>query len=149
MKIIVDTNIIFSVLLNSGNTIGDLVFNSDPAFEFYSCSYMQQEILKHWEKLKAISKLTDEQLKTSYHNVLIKIRFINEELIARKTWLEAEQMVKDIDIDDIDFVALTKHLSGHLWTGDKELHAGLKNRGFKKVINTQELLDLRKKRLNE
>lgn len=47
MKIVVDTNIIFSALLNSNGTIGDLIFNSDKTFELYSCSYMRYEILKH------------------------------------------------------------------------------------------------------
>jgi predicted nucleic acid-binding protein len=34
MKIVVDTNIIFSALLNSNGNIGDLLFNSDKDFEF-------------------------------------------------------------------------------------------------------------------
>ncbi len=50
-KIIVDTNIIFSCLLNSQGTIGDLIFNSDEEFEFYSNQYMHFEIRKHWSKL--------------------------------------------------------------------------------------------------
>ena len=62
MKIIVDTNIIFSTLLNSNGTVGNLLFNSDRHFEFFSCSYMRYEIQKHWVKLKKISKLTDKQL---------------------------------------------------------------------------------------
>lgn len=43
MKIVVDPNIIFSTLLNSNSTIGDLLFNSDKYFKFYSCSYMRYE----------------------------------------------------------------------------------------------------------
>lgn len=149
MKIIVDTNIIFSVLLNSNGNIGDLVFNSEKTFEFYSCSYMQQEIQKHWDKLKKISRLSDEQLHTAYYKTLLKVRFINEELIPEKVWLNAEKVVQDVDVDDVDFVALTKHLRGYLWTGDKDLYKGLKNAGFKKVYNTQELLALRKDKLKE
>ena len=67
MKIVVDTNIIFSVLLNSNSKIGDLVFNSDNYFEFYSCSYMRYEIQKHWERMKKISKLPDEKLSFLTH----------------------------------------------------------------------------------
>jgi predicted nucleic acid-binding protein len=44
MKIVVDTNIIFSTLLNSDGTIGDLIFNFNKHFQFYSCSYMRFEI---------------------------------------------------------------------------------------------------------
>jgi len=143
MKIVVDTNIIFSTLLNSNSTIGDLLFNSDKHFEFYSCSYMRYEIQKHWERLKKISKLSDEQLQVSYTQVLSKLKFINEEIIPVETWLASEEITKGIDIDDTDFVALTKFLKATLWTGDKVLYNGLKKFEFKKLLNTTELLALR------
>jgi predicted nucleic acid-binding protein len=76
-KIIVDTNIIFSCLLNSQGTIGDIVFNSDNVFDFYSNHYMRFEIHKHWDRLKKISKLSDHELQTSYEKMLIKLTFIN------------------------------------------------------------------------
>ena len=70
MKIVVDTNIIFSALLNSNSAIGDLLFNSGDTFEFYSCTYMRFEIQKHWERLRKISKLPEEQLQISFTQVL-------------------------------------------------------------------------------
>lgn len=145
VKIIVDTNIIFSALLNTNGTIGDLLFNSDDVFEFFSCSYMRFEIEKHWEKLKRISKLSDKELNESQFFVFSKINFINEELIPENTWIETEKLVEDVDIDDADFLALTKHLDGFLWTGDKELYNGLKRKGFVKVYNTTELIGFRNK----
>lgn len=143
MKIVVDTNIIFSTLLNSNSTIADLLFNSEKHFEFYSCSYMRFEIKKHWERLKKISKLSDEQLQVSYTQVLTKIKFVNEEIIPVETWLASEEITKGIDIDDTDFVALTKFLKATLWTGDKVLYKSLKKIGFKKILNTTEILALR------
>lgn len=143
MKIVVDTNIIFSALLNSNSAIGDLLFNSDDTFEFYSCTYMRFEIQKHWERLRKISKLPEEQLQTSFTQVLSKLKFINEEIIPLETWLASEQLTKGIDIDDTDFVALTKFLRATLWTGDKVLYNGLKKINFKKLLNTTELLALR------
>ena len=142
MKIVVDTNIIFSALLNSNNTIGDLLFNPEMNFEFYSCDYMRYEIQKHWERLKMISKFSDKQLEISYSHVLSNLKFIIEEIIPAKTWLAAERITKNIDIDDIDFVALTTFLKATLWTGDKVLYNGLKKTNFKKIINTTDLLTL-------
>jgi predicted nucleic acid-binding protein len=146
VKIIVDTNIIFSGLLNTNGTIGDLLFNSDGIFEFYSCSHMRYEIEAHWEKLKRISKLLESELEESRFKIFVRINFINEELIPEKTWLAAEEITQDIDMDDSDFVALTKHLKGYLWTGDKELYNGLKKKNFKRIYNTAKLIAIRKAR---
>jgi predicted nucleic acid-binding protein len=143
MKIVVDTNIIFSALLNSNSNIGDLIFNSNKYFEFYSCAYMRYEIQKHWERLKKISKLSDKELQVSYTQVLSKLNFINEEIIPVETWLASEDITKGIDIDDTDFVALTKFLKATLWTGDKVLYNRLKKINFKRLLNTTELLALR------
>jgi predicted nucleic acid-binding protein len=145
VKIIVDTNIIFSGLLNTNGSIGDLIFNSEGIFEFYSCDYMRHEIEKHWEKLLRISKLSNENLDEARFKLFTKINFINEGLIPPKTWLSAELIVSDIDVDDSDFVALTKHLKGYLWTGDKELYKGLKAKKFNRVYNTSELIVIRDK----
>ncbi|CAN5360590.1 hypothetical protein BH20BAC1_BH20BAC1_17340 [soil metagenome] len=142
-KIVVDTNIIFSCLLNSNGTIGDIIFNSDDVFDFYSNQYMRFEIRKHWNKLKNISKLSDLELETAYDKMLAKLTFINEELIPQTDWEKAEESVKEIDLDDIDFVALTKFLKGTLWTSDKSLYEGLKSNRFRSVHNTQDIIKLR------
>jgi len=105
---------------------------------------MRYEIQKHWAKLKRISKLSDKELKEAHYHILSKINFINEELISAKNWLQAKDLVADIDVDDLDFVALVKHLKGFLWTGDKELYNGLKAKNFKRVYTTNELVNLRK-----
>ncbi|HVX28078.1 MAG TPA: PIN domain-containing protein [Parafilimonas sp.] len=148
-KVIVDTNIIFSCLLNSQGTIGDLIFNSETVFDFYSNEYMLYEIRKHWERLKKISKLTDFELQTSYDKLLIHLTFINEQLIPENIWRASETFVADIDIDDTDFVALTKYLKGILWTGDKPLYNGLKAKRSRSAYNTADLIKLRNRLLAE
>ena len=108
---------------------------------------MRFEIEKHSNKLKRISGLSDNELNESRFKIYRKLFFINEELIPTRTWLASEKIAAEIDIDDSDFIALTKHLKGYLWTGDKELYTGLKRRDFKSVINTKELQFL--SRLND
>jgi predicted nucleic acid-binding protein len=149
MKIVVDTNIIFSALLNSNSNIGEIIFNGGKYYEFFSCNYMRYEIQKHWERLKKISKLSEDQLRVSYIQVLSRLQFINEEIIPADTWLSAETITQKIDIDDTDFVALTKFLKATLWTGDKVLYNGLKKAGFKKLLNTTELLMLWRARIGK
>lgn len=142
MKIIIDTNIIFSALLKTQTTFGHIIFNSHKVFEFYCPHHLRAEIRKHWDRLKRISKLTDEQLQESYDSLLAKIIFINEAIIPQKIWQESEQITQGIDLDDTDFIALTKFLKGKLWTGDVELKNGLKAKGFKAVLTTVEIQKL-------
>jgi predicted nucleic acid-binding protein len=142
VKIIVDTNIIFSGLLNTNSAIGEIIINSGSAFEFYSCNYMRYEIQKHWEKLKRISKLSDQELTDAQFHLFKRLKFANEELIPVKIWEKALALTRDVDIDDTDFVALTIFLKGSLWTGDKELYNGLKGKNFKAVLNTQDIIKL-------
>lgn len=143
MKIVVDTNIVFSALLNTSSTIGNLLFHSSGICEFYSCAYMRTEMHKHWQKLKSISKLSDEELQTTYDLILLRVLFVQEELIALETLRTALSLVENTDPDDVDFVALAMHLNAALWTGDKPLYNGLKAAGFEAVLNTSDVLQLR------
>lgn len=143
MKIVVDTNIIFSALVNTHGSIGDILLNSSNIFSFYSCSYMRFEIENHWGKLLKASRLNESELRESQYRLYKKLSFLNEEIIPGETWLFAENLVDDIDIDDIDFVAINEFLVGNLWTGDKVLYTGLKDKGYAKVRNTKEMLELR------
>ena len=142
MKVIIDTNIIFSSLLKTHTTFGQIIFNSDGIFEFYSPHYLRTEIRKHWDRIKRISKLSDQELEESYDSLLTKITFINEEIIPQKIWEDSEKITEGIDLNDTDFVALAKYLKGKLWTGDLELRNGLKKKGFKNVLTTSEIFKL-------
>ena len=73
---------------------------------------------------------------------MTKITFINEEIIPQKIWEDSEKITEGIDLNDTDFVALTKYLKGKLWTGDLELRNGLKKKGFKNVLTTSEIFKL-------
>jgi len=143
MKIIVDTNIIFSALLKSESPFGDLILNSSDVFEFFSMNYLTLEIEKHWDRILRISNLSSEEIQTSKSKLFAKIQFITDGSIRKEIWLWAENLVQDIDQDDVDFVALTKFLEGNLWSGDKVLILGLRKKGFQNIITTSELFALR------
>jgi len=143
MIIIVDTNIAFSAILNTKSIIGDLILNSNTIFQFWSCHYLLREIDKHWEKLKRISKLDDNDILESQRLIYKNIDFIDEGQIPKKYRVQAYDLVKDIDLNDMAFVALNEYQKSVLWTGDKVLISGLKEIGYDRAITTDEMIKLR------
>jgi predicted nucleic acid-binding protein len=143
MKIVVDTNLVFSAVLNTQSTIGDLILNSNNIFQFWSCHFLLEEINKHWNKLKEVSELEEENLLESYRVINNNIKFIDEGLIPKKYRLTAYELVKDIDLKDIVFVAINEYQKAILWSGDKSLVKGLRGQGYDKVITTNEMKNLR------
>ena len=139
MKIIVDTNIVFSALLNSHGRIGRLLLDSRQHVEFYSCKYLQTEVFRHLSKIQAHSKLQEDEVLELLNLIASRIFFVDENLLPKETLVQATKLVVDIDFDDMVFVALTNHLNGFLWTGDKVLIEGLKRKGYQSVITTLEL----------
>ena len=139
MKIIVDTNIVFSAILNSNSRIGKILLNSKEHFQFFTCNYLRTEIQRHRNKLLKLTKLTEDQLSELEDLITQHITFIDERLIPQDLLIKTEIQLKAIDPDDTVFVALTKHLEGKLWTGDLQLYNGLKAKRFKNIILKSEL----------
>jgi len=138
-KIVVDSNIVFSAILNSQNKIGQLILDGSRYFDFYSISLLKREILAHQNKILAISGYSDGLFFEIYDSITSKIKFIDDIILSNEELLTASDLVKTVDENDMLFVALTNHLKASLWTGDKKLIAGLKLKGYNKTISTEDL----------
>jgi predicted nucleic acid-binding protein len=145
MRIIVDTNIAFSAILNTNSKIGKVILHPKSKLNFYSTNSLKLELEKHKTKLKKLSGYSEIDFQEIYTLVINKIRFINIELIPNHIYKRALILTSKIDIDDTEFVALTEHSKGKLWTGDKQLIKGLENLNWQKTITTNDLYDLIRK----
>ena len=139
MKVIVDTNIVFSTLLNTNSHIGRLLLDTRDKVGFYSCKYLQKEIYRHIDKIRQYSRLNNDDLFELISLVESRIFFIDEELLPTPIITEAQAWVSDIDFDDFAFVALAMYLDAWLWTGDKKLVNGLRQKGYSRLITTTDL----------
>lgn len=128
MKVVVDSNIIFSALLKSPNRYCDTICLSSD--EFYAPKFMFVEIFKYKERIVRQSKMTEEEVLEMLYSVMLNLRFFDETLIGTRNFLRAFQLVKDTDRNDLVFVALTLEINGKLWSSDTELKNGLRGRGF-------------------
>lgn len=141
MKVIVDTNIVFSSLLKNENQFSDIIFNSD-LITLISVQFLKEEIKLHKNKLIHLSKIDSEELEKVIYLTYKKIQFINEYLIPEECFIEAENLLEGIDNKDVPFLALSIYTKNYLWTGDKKLYNGLKNKGYNFVITTNELKEI-------
>lgn len=142
MRIVVDTNVVFSAILNTNSKISKIILQPKSKLNFYSTEQLLDELSEHWSKLKKISKYTDIELHKTSSLITSRIKFVSVQLIPRNIFIRAEMLTSNIDIDDTEFVALTEHIQGKLWTGDKGLIKGLKKKNWPKVITTEDLYKL-------
>ncbi|HDH86610.1 MAG TPA: hypothetical protein ENF36_01025 [Desulfobacteraceae bacterium] len=87
MKIVLDSNIVFSALLSSDNKFKYLIYNKQ--FNLFSCNFLFVEIFKHKVKIESISKLKEDELLSQFANILSRIQFIPEKLIPREIFNKA------------------------------------------------------------
>lgn len=146
MRIVVDTNIVFSALLNTNSKIAQIILQPKTRLNFYTTEQLLFELKEHRDKIINLTDYSDYELDRMIRLITHKIRFINVNLIPAEIYNKSEVLTHDIDQDDCEFVALTNHIRGKLWSGDKGLIKGLLNKGWKKFIGTEELYRLIMKR---
>lgn len=143
MKVIVDANIVFSAILNTNSKIADLLLNSKRAFDFIAPDYLQTELRKYHSKISKISKLTINEIELIENKVTKPIIFMSGIHIPENKWISAENIVLDIDPKDTPYMAFSMFYKCKIWSGDKALRKGLESKGFKNIISTEELFELR------
>ena len=142
MNLVVDTNIVFSAILNPQSNIGDLILNNQHLIKIDAPEFLLFEIEKYSTRIETLSKQTKKNSLVSKILILNAITFISEELISQKSWEKAINLTSDIDEDDTPFVALAIEMNSNLWTGDKKLTKGLISKDNDLIITTQHLKTL-------
>lgn len=81
MKIIVDTNVLFSAILNSSGLIGEVLLNSGNQFQFYTPEFAEMELDKYHSKLIGLTKMNSDQIDVSKRQIMKNIVLISQEAI--------------------------------------------------------------------
>ncbi len=133
MTLVVDTNIIFSALVNKNSKIATFLLEPNQALVMPKFGFV--ELFKHKEKICAISKHSQDEILEILYELMRHIEFFDENSISANALKAAWELVENIDPKDMLFVALAIEVDGLLWTGDKKLCAGLKSKGFDSFHN--------------
>ena len=149
MRIVVDTNILFSAMLNTDSQIAHILLQPKSTLNFYTSQTLAEEINEHAGKLRKIAGYSTKEFDAVLRIFTSRIRFINPILIPKAIFEASLQLTQDIDIDDTEFVALTEHIKGYLWSGDHVLRKGLERKKWKRFIQTEQLILKLEKRLRQ
>ncbi len=142
MKFVVDTNIVFSAILNPQSPIGQIILNGSKYFTFLSIDQLKNEIDNHEGRILKISRLSKSDYQRIYGLIKSKIKFIDQLLINPDNYQKADELTNDIDPDDLLFVGLSLQLGCKLWSGDKHLLNGLESKGFEQITKTEDLFKI-------
>ena len=145
VNVVVDTNIVFSGILNQNGSISDILLNSADVFEFYAPSSIVEELDNHHQKLVSISGLSEKEIRFLKRMLFKKINLIDLERIGSNNWKEAIALTKDVDEYDAPFIALSLELESPLSTGDKKLIKGLERKGVEWIFDTIRMREVREK----
>lgn len=133
MKIILDSNVLFSALIRDSTT-RKLILEYDDFFIFPS--YIFEEMEEHKDELLKKSKMNKEDFDKLLETLLKKVLIVPEEVLKGHKD-EAIEIVKDIDLDDAVFFACAlAYTESIIWSDDKKL----KKQNKVKILNSTEMM---------
>jgi len=137
MKTVPDSSVLFSALISGKEFYIDIFRASEiyvPDFIFIELSKYQEEIIKR-TKLK-------EQFKSFIKELFSGITAIPGLAITQESYERALQLCSDTDPKDTAYAALSIEPDIPLWSNDKKLTEGLMNKGCKKIITTEKIIEM-------
>jgi len=135
LKIVIDSNILFSALIKDSITRRMILDYED---QFLFPSYIFEEMEKHKNELLTKSKMRPKDFEDLLRLLLLKVIIIPKEVLIHYKDA-AYQIIKDIDPDDVTFIACALAYSGSIiWSDDKKL----KQQSKVRIINTNEMYSL-------
>ena len=142
MNIVVDTNILFSIIITPKGKIAATFEYAKRNNIIYISDFTFEEILKHRKKLIALSAISEAEIDKIIYFFQKDFSVVSSESFSNETIIHAFEYVKDVDIDDFPIVAAAMSTKSILFTGDKKLYTELKRKNFDSVCNTEELREL-------
>ena len=132
MKLVIDTNILFS-FFNESSFTKKLITN--PSLNLISPEFSLTELKKYSELIIKKSKISKRTFEHSLKDLKTFTKFINNKIYFK--YLKDAQRIAP-DEKDKDFLALSLKENCPLWSNDKEL----KKQSKIKVFSTKELIEL-------
>lgn len=127
---VIDANVLMSILI-SGKA------GYKPILSFYSFilpDFALVEVEKYKDSLKGKTKKSKIEFTDWTYFVFANVTILPQYVLEKDILAKSEQLIEQIDIKDISYVALSMQLDLPLLTRDIPLYKGLRKNGFRNVM---------------
>ena len=135
-RFIIDANILFSIFISGKEEYFELVGK----VKFLTPVYALEELQKHQETILSKTKIDSGNFNDFTLRILNRVLVVPNFLVTNQSYLQAYNWCKDIDLDDIAYVALSIEFNTCFVTRDMILYDGLKQKGFLNIMSWEEFL---------
>lgn len=133
MRLVVDTNVVFSALIAGGVTREILLTGEH---EFLAPEHFFAEFRGNQAAVSSKTGLSESELDLLLHLLFERIRIVPR-MEFEDTVTEAEDAIGTVDPDDVPFLALAMHVNAEVWSDDEHFQ----RQDAVRVWRTHELVD--------
>ncbi len=138
MIVITDSNIFYSALISPLGTIAKIL-KEKRKIQFIAPNFMIEEIENYIPDIALYTHKSKREIYRNFEQILENVKVLEVSKISKKIIEKSMEIVKEVDSDDLFFVALHFETGHKIWTGDKELMNGLAQKGYHIFVTTEEL----------
>jgi predicted nucleic acid-binding protein len=128
MKIVIDTNLIFSTLIIRHQHREAALFRM--GHQFFTPNFAFREIYEKKERILRYTRRPVQEFYVIFEQLIQTIQFVRDAAVSRESKYVAYRLCVGVDEKDVPFVALALELDAKLWTGDKKLKTHLLTEGY-------------------
>lgn len=136
-RFIIDANILFSMFISGKEQYVELT----EKVKFLTPVFALEELQKHQEMILLKTKIDSGEFNEFTLRILSGVLVVPNFLVTTQSYLQAYNWCKDIDLDDIPYVALSIEFDTCFLTRDMILYEGLKQKGYQNIMSWKDFLD--------
>ncbi|MCU0467083.1 MAG: PIN domain-containing protein [Arcicella sp.] len=136
-RFIIDANILFSMFISGKEEYIELT----EKVKFLTPVFALEELQKHQEMILSKTKIDLGEFNEFTLRILGGVLAVPNFLVTTQSYLQAYNWCKDIDLDDMAYIALSIEFDTCFVTRDMILYEGLKQKDYQNIMTWKDFLE--------
>ena len=137
-KYLIDANVLFNAFI-SGKEFFNLLFSQ---CQIYIPDFAFPELEKYKFRILKKTKLSESEFRDYVMRLFKNVTVIPKLLLSQNLLETAYKICKQVDEKDTVYIATAMEFDLTLITSDKKLYKGLQSRGFNRIIQLSEIVNI-------